>query len=73
MSSGRLGPFLIESRFASGGMGEIYSGRHVEIDLPVAIKVITGPNALVPEYMEEFRREVQAVARLNSKSVPCLP
>lgn len=65
----RLGPFEIRNQFATGGMGEIWHGIHVEQQMPVAIKVITGPNALLPEYMEEFRREVQAVARLNHPNV----
>ncbi len=64
-----LGPFEIQSRFATGGMGEIYRGVHTGLDTPVAIKVITGPNALVPEYQEEFRREVQAVARLAHPNI----
>ena len=65
----RLGPFELKEKFAAGGMGEIWRGMHVEQKVPVAIKVITGPNALVDEYMEEFRREVQAVARLNHPNV----
>lgn len=65
----RLGPFEIETRFATGGMGEIWRGVHIEQNVPVAIKVITGPNAVLPEYMDEFRREVQAVARLNHPNV----
>lgn len=65
----RLGPFVIQDQFATGGMGEIWRGVHVEQNVPVAIKVITGPNALLPEYLDEFRREVQAVARLNHPNV----
>ncbi len=65
----RLGPFEIEAQFATGGMGEIWRGVHTEQGVPVAIKVITGPNALVPEYKAEFRREVQAVARLNHPNI----
>lgn len=65
----RLGPFEIQSQFASGGMGEIWRGIHIEQQVPVAIKVITGANALMPEYQEEFRREVQAVARLHHPNV----
>jgi len=65
----RLGPFDIQSQFATGGMGEIWRGTHIEQEIPVAIKVITGANALMAEYQEEFRREVQAVARLNHPNV----
>ena len=64
-----LGPFEIKERFASGGMGEVWTGVHLEQNVPVAIKVITGPNALLPSYQDEFRREVQAVARLNHPNV----
>ena len=65
----RLGPFEILDQFATGGMGEIWRGKHVEQEVPVAIKVITGPNALLPEFKAEFRREVQAVARLNHPNI----
>ncbi len=64
-----LGPFEITERFATGGMGEIWKGVHLEQNVPVAIKVITGPNALLPSYQDEFRREVQAVARLNHPNI----
>lgn len=65
----RLGPFEINTRFATGGMGEVWTGSHVESGTPVAIKVITGPNALLPEYKAEFRREVQAVAKLHHPNI----
>lgn len=64
-----LGPFEIQSRFATGGMGEIWRGLHVDRGVPVAIKVITGPNAMEAEYHDEFRREVQAVARLSHPNI----
>jgi len=64
-----LGPFEITERFATGGMGEIWKGVHLEQNVPVAIKVITGPNALLPSYQDEFRREAQAVARLNHPNI----
>lgn len=69
MQQVQLGPFEIQSRFATGGMGEIWRGKHLSQDVPVAIKVITGANALLPEYQDEFRREVQAVARLRHPNI----
>ena len=65
----QLGPFTLESFLDRGGMGEIWLGRHVPRDMPVAIKVLTGRHARAPERVRDFRREVQAVARLNHPNI----
>ena len=37
----KLGAFELGSFFAGGGMGRVWSGTHVDLHLPVAIKVVT--------------------------------
>lgn len=46
-------------------MGVVWRGVHKEQGVPVAVKVSTSARALVARYQEDFRREVQAVARLE--------
>ncbi len=36
----RAGPFVLESRLGSGGMGEVWAARHERNGLPVALKLI---------------------------------
>ena len=50
-------------------MGEVWRGVHSELELPVAIKVITSKRARKPRYHEAFRQEVRAVARLDHPGV----
>lgn len=61
----QFGPFELSAPVGSGSMGVVWRGVHKEQGVPVAVKVSTGARALVPRYQEDFRREVQAVARLE--------
>ncbi|UJR86990.1 serine/threonine-protein kinase PknK [Sandaracinus amylolyticus] len=60
-----LGPFELHGRVAQGGMGEIWRGVHRAQGVPVAVKVMTGEAMQDARYYDEFRREVQAAARLS--------
>ena len=60
----RVGDFRIERRVGSGGMGIVYQARQISLDRVVALKVLG--NALDrPEDIARFRREAQAVAKLD--------
>jgi serine/threonine-protein kinase len=53
----------------SGGMGVVYRARDVRLKRLVALKMIlTGPHAR-PEELDRFRREAEAVARLQHPNV----
>ena len=60
----RVGDFAIEHRLGSGGMGVVYKARQVSLDRAVALKVL-GDALNRPEDIARFRREAQAVARLD--------
>jgi serine/threonine protein kinase len=64
----RLGDFRIEGRLGAGGMGVVYRARQVSLDRPVALKVLG--SALNHEGdVARFRREAQAIARLNHPGI----
>jgi serine/threonine protein kinase len=63
------GKFRIGKRIAVGSMGVVVQGRHVELDEPVAIKVLH-PNLANPRFTARFVREARNAARIKSEHVP---
>ena len=59
-----VGDFVIERRLGSGGMGVVYQARQVSLGRVVALKVL-GDALNRPEDIARFRREAQAVAKLD--------
>ncbi|WP_435011452.1 protein kinase domain-containing protein [Tundrisphaera lichenicola] len=64
----RVGDFQIERRLGSGGMGVVYQARQISLDRKVALKVL-GDALNRPEDIARFRREAQAVARLDHPNI----
>ncbi len=64
-----LGPFVLTEHIASGGMGEVWGGHHAQSGLGIACKVITARYAKDPTYVDEFTREVRAVAALDHPGI----
>jgi serine/threonine-protein kinase len=63
------GRFRLDQRLGAGGMGEVWAGRHLQLGLPVAIKLIDRRLASSPEACARFQREAQAVASMASPHV----
>ena len=61
---GENGNFLLERELGAGGMGGVYMGRDKMLDRPVAVKVMLREYGSDPEFVEKFKREAQAAARL---------
>ena len=61
---GETGNFLLEREMGRGGMGGVYLGRDKMLDCPVAVKVMLKEYGDDPEFVEKFKREAQAAARL---------
>ena len=56
-------------QIALGGMATVYKARKVSLDKPVAIKVLFPHLAQDSVYIERFKREARAVAKLNHPHV----
>lgn len=67
----RIGDFEILSRLGSGGMGIVYRARQLSLNRVVALKVL-GPALDSEEGKARFRREAQAVARLNHPGIAAI-
>ncbi|MGH2597234.1 MAG: Stk1 family PASTA domain-containing Ser/Thr kinase [Actinomycetota bacterium] len=70
MSESMLGGrYRVEARIGSGGMGEVYRGVDTVLDRTVAIKILLAQFARDVSFVERFRREAQAAARLNHPNI----
>ncbi len=63
------GRYRVEARIGSGGMGEVYRGVDTVLDRTVAIKVLLPQFARDASFVDRFRREAQAAARLNHPNI----
>ena len=61
---GENGNFLLERELGKGGMGGVYMGRDKMLDRPVAVKVMLKEYGIDAEFVERFKKEAQAAARL---------
>ncbi len=64
-----VGPYEINVLLGAGGMGQVYRARDPRLDREVAIKVLLTSLANEPGYLERFRREARAVAKLNHPNI----
>lgn len=59
------GKYLIVSRIGSGGMGNVYRGRHTKMETSVAIKILHASMVSDAKAVERFRREARAALAVN--------
>jgi adenylate cyclase len=60
-----LGPYVLQVRLGSGGMGEVYRAHDTRLHRHVAIKVLSASLADDSTSRERFEREARAVAAIN--------
>jgi tRNA A-37 threonylcarbamoyl transferase component Bud32 len=63
------GRYEIEELVGSGGMSSVYRARDSVLERRVALKVLHEHFSADPEYVERFRREARAIARLNHPNI----
>ena len=63
------GRYRVEARIGAGGMAEVYRGQDAVLDRTVAIKILLPQFARDASFVERFRREAQAAARLNQQNI----
>lgn len=65
----RLGPFLLLELIGSGGMGGVYRARDESLGRMVAIKVMLKSYGDNPDFIQKFKKEAQATAKLNHPNI----
>jgi serine/threonine protein kinase len=65
----RLGDFRLQQRLGGGGMGVVYRAEQVSLGRTVALKLVRSEHLFFPGAKERFRREVDAIARLQHPAI----
>ncbi len=65
----RLGEYRILRQVGHGGMGIVYEAEQVSLGRHVALKVLPRQVRLKATYLERFRREAKAAARLHHTNI----
>lgn len=64
-----IGPYFIESRLGSGGMGTVYLGRHKETGEFAAVKLLPASMAREEGFVARFDREIAAMQQLKNPHI----
>jgi serine/threonine-protein kinase len=65
----RVGAYEIVSLLGTGGMGEVYRARDLQLNRHVALKILPDLFAADPERFARFGREAQILASLNHPNI----
>ncbi len=63
------GRYRILRMLGEGGMGTVYSAHHVDLDRPVALKVISPRHAADARTVERFRREARMASQARHPNI----
>ena len=66
------GRYESRRRVGSGGMAEVYQAYDQLLDREVAVKALNDELASDPQFVERFRREARAAARLSHPNIVAL-
>ena len=61
--------YELEELVGTGGMSTVFRAHDLQLERRVAIKILHEHYAADPEYLERFRREARAVARLSHPNI----
>jgi serine/threonine-protein kinase len=62
---GTFGKYHLEQELGRGGMGVVYRARQVDLDRPVALKMVLSSQLSSPDALERFKNEARAAAGLT--------
>ncbi len=65
----RMGDYQVLRKLGRGGMADVYAARHLSLGRDVALKVLRSDFARDNDYVQRFRREARAAAKLNHPNI----
>lgn len=68
-SGTQLGRYEIRSPLGAGGMGEVYLGHDIQLDRPVAIKLLPPQFTQDEDRLRRFKQEARATSALNHPNI----
>src|SRR5689334_13508012 len=69
ISGEKFGRYEIREKIGSGGMGEVYLAQDIELDRPVALKVLPEEFCSDAERVQRFKQEARAASALNHPNI----
>lgn len=69
MNPTQIGEYAIIEKLGSGGMGNVYLGRHRQTGQVAAVKVLPAQLARAEGFIERFAREVDAMRKLKNRHI----
>ncbi len=64
-----IGKYVATDIIGRGGFSIIYKGRHLELNMPVAIKMMRHDLAMDPDFLNNFQNEAKTIASLNHENI----
>lgn len=63
------GRYRLDRELGRGGMGQVFLGHHLSLDIPVAVKVMLPKVASDPLLVRRFQREARATSTLKHRNI----
>lgn len=63
------GKYRLDRLLGRGGMGAVYAGTHLDLERPVAVKLLLSDFTADADALERFRREARAAAHIDHSNV----
>ena len=63
------GKYRVERRLGTGGFGAVYAAEHLDIQRPVALKVLLGGDGFDPDLVKRFKREARVATRIRHPNI----